>query len=220
MTFETSALIALCEIMLSIAILYRIKLWCNSICVEADILGYKWFKNNKTTGFSPVIAFKNNENSMKTPIHELNLLIPERKLRLRLSKNLKRSVKTNITHLIFLLTLLLFVSYTLGAPINQNNNNILLLIIVFYAASITFGLAINFKNTGQLNIMSFMPISKRPENYEELNEDYFKRIEESDLVTYEEAMAHYYHQNKKSEKWLYPLIAIGIVAIIAYKILG
>ena len=65
-----------------------------------------------------------------------------------------------------------------------------------------------------------MPISKRPKNYEELTEDDFKRIEESDLVSYEEAMAHYYHRNKQSEKWLYPLIIVGIIALIFYKFFG
>lgn len=60
--------------------------------------------------------------------------------------------------------------------------------------------------------------SKRPKNYKNMTEDYFKEIEESELVTCAEARAYHYHQCKKSDKWIYIILAI-IAALIAYKLL-
>lgn len=217
MTFETPALIAFCIIVLFAAILYRIRQWYNSICVETNILGYKWYKKNKITGFSPVVEFENDGGNIKVPVRELNLLIPERKVQLRISKSFEYSVKTDVTHLIFLLTLILFISYTIYAPNGQNSGNLLLFIVMSYVIALIFKLVRNIKNIGRANIMFFMPASKRPEHYEKMTEDDFKKIEERDLVTYEEAMAHYYHNNKKSEKWLYP-IAIAVVLYLLYRI--
>lgn len=67
----------------------------------------------------------------------------------------------------------------------------------------------NIKETGSNGIYSYDLLwPKRPENYDDLTEDYFEAIKNKELSTYEEAKAYYYHQNQHGK--LYAYIAYGI----------
>ncbi len=227
MTFEILVLITITACFL-IAFLYlsfkSLNNWRNSSLIQAEIIGYKWSKlparkyktTNPITGFWPIIQYKTENQTVRATIKNISLLIPEKtRIKVRMAD------KNNHVKMEFLYSILLLGLLAVGILYKTVFIDILFpawfLGLIF---AIFIYLRDNYNNFGTLQD-TFKYISPQcPDNYESLNKDYFEKIEESDLVTYEEAMAHYYHQNKKSEKWLYPLIAIGLALMIAYKILS
>ncbi|MDH5722579.1 MAG: hypothetical protein OEY94_04565 [Alphaproteobacteria bacterium] len=225
MTFELLGLILFCIILLLSALIKKYRQWQKSSSIDAKIIGYKYSSIESlfltiSTNFLPVIEYKNNNREVISPIKNLNILVPDdRIIKLRLSADKLYCLKANFMHFIFLIVVLIFALTSLYMPKYEIVHYFLMASVFFYGVAIIIYIKDNLKRYGTLqNLLFFIP-SRRPENYEEMTEADFKRIEESDLVSYEEAMAHYYHRNKKSEKWIF-LLSILVAGYLLYKILG
>ena len=227
MTFETLALIigaAIVPLFFIASFIKKILKFNESFTVNAIVIGYKKsnsipiFNNHKPlTKFWPIITFTKNDKEITSTIKNISLLISvNSSINIRLTKD-NKYLPIDFFFDIFTLGfcgLVLMIIFLGSSFVGQY----VLILVLATIVALIFLLYDQHKNLGTLQDALMYVSPKCPENYEDLTENDFKKIEESDLVTYEEAMAHYYHQNKKSEKRLYPLIAIGIVAAIAYKV--
>ncbi|MDH5722578.1 MAG: hypothetical protein OEY94_04560 [Alphaproteobacteria bacterium] len=227
MTFELLVLIAIIACAL-IAFFYcsfqSFNTWRKAILVDAEIIGYKWSQlpgriyimTSPVTGFWPIIQYKIEDQVVRAPIKNISLLIPVRThIKVRITNKNSHAKMGFLSGASIFGLLVIGIFYKIMSidifPFGWSLGLIVLAIPLMKLLN-------DYKNLGTLqDTLIILTPAKRPKNYEEMTEADFKRIEESDLVSYEEAMAHYYHRNKKSEKWVYTLIAIVIAALLFYK---
>ena len=229
MTFETLALIigaAIIPLFIIARLIIKILKFKKSYTVDAVIIGYK--KSNvmpifnsfkPLTGFYPIIKYSNEGEEITSIVKSLSLIMKKNtQLKIRLTKD-SRYLSTDFSFEVFafgIFGLVLMVSTIGSAFIGQY----IITLIIAITVAFTFLLYDQHKNLGTLQdtLIILTPV-KCPDKYEDMTEDYFKKIEESDIVSYEEAIAYSYNKNKKSQKIQY-LIATLLIAYISYNLLS
>lgn len=226
---DIEAIVGLASTFLVITIvLYRlvndIRKFKNSSKLEAKIIGYKWAKSqtfqryihSKPAGFWPVIQYDQAGETITTPIENLAIIIPEtNNIKIRLSDNKKEHVELDFLFSLFPLAFIL----AIFSMIFLGNKHILDLFLLSVLIILTIHVKDSINNFGTWqNVIQYIH-PRRPKNYKDMTDHDSLLIEQKELVSYEEAMAHYYYKGKKSNRWLYVIIIATIAAFICYKLL-
>mgnify|MGYP003625451301 CR=1 FL=1 len=211
----------------TISICRKIYIQIKSPLRNATIIGYRysrkpfWATIYMPTRFWPVITYDEPQYGENVAVKSLNLLIPENhKIKLRMHKE-------RFSHFFIFVDVLLlhYVATIMFALFFLDLLETLAPIGYFIVFSI-FGLSLTHfalhdwlmrKQLGTKQALHENIKSEKPENYENYTELDFTRIENAELVTYQEAMAHYYKESKYMRtSWLQNLYLCAIAVFILY----
>ncbi len=195
-----------------------------SYTVNAVIIGYK--KSNvmpifnsfkPLTGFYPIIKYSKEGEEITSIVKNLSLIVKKNtQLKIRLTKD-NQYISADFSFDVFafgISGLILMVATIGSAFIGQY----IITLIIAITVAFTCLLYDQHKNLGTLQdtLIILTPV-KCPDRYKDMTEDYFKKIEESDIASYEEAIAYSYHKNQKSKKIQY-LMTLLLTAYILYNL--
>jgi hypothetical protein len=211
-----------------ISICRKIYIHIKSPLRNATIIGYRYTKKPfwttiyMPTRFWPVIAYDDPQYGANIILKSLSLLIPNNhKIQLRMHKEQFFQFQINIEILSLYLLLLtmnprfFFGTAQASAPLG---NLAFVGISGLLLAYTSIYIRLKKKHLATIQVSHCNIESIKPENYEAYTKQDFTRIENAELVTYQDAMAHYYKENKYMRAyWLqFSLIASFLIWAIYY----
>ena len=203
----------------------KVSIWRAARRVSGSIIGYQFQKRSlfgffrNPTGFHPVV--KSDSSDEDIVVKDCRILIPEGKcVSFRLTEH-NRYISPDFYVSIFVVALLGIVLCIALSP-NFISGHISLLYFSFFFALMIFCLGACLQLLYQRRTLGTLqePFGfiwpKKLKNLTPLSKHELQKLEKQRLVSYQDAMSHYYTLNKNLEKWVYLILGI-IASIILWK---
>lgn len=216
-----NAMIAAIAFCLSVYFFFRdFPKWKKSEIITAHIIGYKytkskWYEEGISSPFTPIVRYKRNGKNIETNIKNLRILIPDGQfIKLRLSDKKDEHLRM---HFLLIVTSLITPIAIIGFFTNITSEGYFIITFTAVLASLFLAPALlmfdDYRLMGNWQLAFNHIRYKKPENYKNMKDEYFKSIEGKEITKYKDAMAYYYHQNQKN-KWSYLLVLILLIFFI------